>query len=236
MESSEIFAFSSLSGEAGTRRPLEVQRTADGSPTLFVPGLDEHYHSVKGARTESLHIFIDQGMRACRVAAPRVLEVGFGTGLNALLTWDEADGRHRPVRYTTLECYPLSPAAVRALDYGEPARLQQLHDTPWEQAVPLSPFFTLLKRRADFTVLTLPPSSFDVVYMDAFAPEKQPEMWSEARFAQLFRALAPGGILTTYCAKGAVRRLLQAAGFLTERLPGPPGGKREMLRARKPVG
>lgn len=211
-----------------------IQQTADGSPTLFVPALDEHYHSVKGARTESQHVFVEMGLRACRATAPRVLEVGFGTGLNALLTWDEAERAGRPVSYTTLERYPLSAADVAALHYGEDTRLHLLHQAPWEEAVPLAPCFTLLKRQADFTLLSLPPDSFDVVYMDAFAPEKQPEMWSEIRFAMLFRALAPGGILTTYCAKGAVRRLMQQVGFLTERLPGPPGGKREILRARKP--
>lgn len=210
-----------------------VQQTADGSPTLFVPALDEHYHSVKGARTESQHVFIEQGLRACQSSAPRVLEVGFGTGLNALLTWDEAERTGRAVHYTTLELYPLSPADAAALDYGDAPRLRLLHEAPWEEAAALSPLFTLLKRRADFTLLTLPPHSFDVVYMDAFAPEKQPGMWSADRFAMLFRALSPGGILTTYCAKGAVRRLMQQTGFTTERLPGPPGGKREILRARK---
>lgn len=212
-----------------------IQQTADGSPTLFVPELDEHYHSVKGARTESQHVFVDTGLRACAVAEPRVLEVGFGTGLNALLTWDEADARGRRVRYTTLERYPLSPAEAAALHYGDDARLRRLHEAPWEEAVRLSPHFTLLKRQADFTRLALPPEAFDVVYFDAFAPEKQPDMWDEGRFAMLFAALAPGGILATYCAKGAVRRLLQRVGFLTERLPGPPGGKREILRARKPL-
>lgn len=226
---------SSFPGSADGRR-LEVQDTADGSPTLFVPALDEHYHSVKGARTESQHVFISQGLCACRAAAPRVLEVGFGTGLNALLTWAEADRAGRPVHYTTLERYPLPPSAVRALDYADADRLLALHEAPWERPAVLSPCFTLLKRQADFTVLALPSAAFDVVYMDAFAPEKQPEMWSEDRLALLFRALAPGGLLTTYCAKGSVRRLLQHVGFITERLPGPPGGKREILRARKPLG
>ena len=211
-----------------------VQMTADGSPTLFVPALDEHYHSVKGARTESQHVFVDMGLHACTAPAPRVLEVGFGTGLNALLTWEEAERSGRCIHYTTLELHPLSAADVALLDYGDATRLRLLHDAPWEEPVALGPVFTLLKRRADFTCLSLPAGAFDVVYMDAFAPEKQPEMWGEDRFALLFHALAPGGILTTYCAKGAIRRLMQQVGFVTERLPGPSGGKREVLRAQKP--
>ncbi len=210
-----------------------LQQTADGSATLFVPGLDEHYHSVKGARTESVHVFIDMGLRACPVAAPRVLEVGFGTGLNALLTWDEAERARRPVFYTTLELYPLRLDEALSLGYG--GRLRALHEAEWEREVLLSPCFTLCKRQADFTTLPLPAGAFDVVYFDAFAPDKQPAMWTEERFAALFAALSPGGILATYCAKGEVRRRLQRAGFCVERLPGPPGGKREILRARKPL-
>ena len=202
-----------------------IELTADGSPTLFVPALDEHYHSVKGARTESVHIFIDMGLRACPLPAPRVLEVGFGTGLNALLTWDEAERTGRPVRYTTLELYPLSVDEALALGYeGAAGRLRALHEAEWEMPVELSPHFTLRKCRADFTTCSLPAAAFDLVYFDAFAPDKQPAMWSEERFATLFAALSPGGILTTYCAKGEVRRRLQRAGFTVERLPGPPGG------------
>ena len=213
-----------------------LQQTADGSATLFVPDLDEHYHSVKGARTESVHVFIDMGLRACPVAAPRVLEVGFGTGLNALLTWDEAEHARRPVSYTTLERYPLRLDEALSLGYGgADGRLRALHAAAWETPVTLSPCFTLCKRQADFTTLPLPGGAFDLVYFDAFAPDKQPEMWTDERFSALFAALSPGGILTTYCAKGEVRRRLQRAGFGVERLPGPPGGKREILRARKPL-
>ena len=189
-----------------------LQQTADGSATLFVPGLDEHYHSVKGARTESVHVFID--------AAHGV----YG---------DEAERARRPVFYTTLELYPLRLDEALSLGYG--GHLCALHEAEWEREVLLSPCFTLCKRKADFTTLPLPAGAFDVVYFDAFAPDKQPAMWTEERFAALFAALSPGGILATYCAKGEVRRRLQRAGFCVERLPGPPGGKREILRARKPL-
>lgn len=212
---------------------IRIEPTADGSATLYVPALDEHYHSVKGALSESRHVFVDMGLRASPAAAPRVLEVGFGTGLNALLTWLEADRSGRPVRYAALELYPLSPAQALALGYEPSDRLRALHEAPWEEAVSLSPCFALQKLRADFTTFAFAPSSFDVVYFDAFAPDKQPALWTAEGFAALYAALSPGGVLATYCAKGSVRRLLQQAGFLTERLPGPPGGKREILRARK---
>lgn len=212
-----------------------IETTADGSPTLYVPQLDEHYHSVKGARTESQHIFIEMGLKACLLPAPRVLEVGFGTGLNALLTLEEAERSGRRVHYTGLEHYPLSWDEAEALHYSLRPEFRALHEAPWGQAVELSPAFVLRKLLLDVTRadgLELPGA--DVVYFDAFAPEKQPEMWAEPVFRRLFACLSAGGILTTYCAKGAVRRLLQAVGFAVERLPGPPGGKREMLRARKP--
>lgn len=211
--------------------------TADGSGTLYVPELDEHYHSVKGALTESKHIFIDMGLAATASGSPSVLEVGFGTGLNALLAWQWADKMQRPVHYTTLERYPLSWNEVAQLKYEHAAELEQIHTTPWEVDVPLSPYFTLKKVECDATDYLQQQQSdlFDVVFFDAFAPEKQPELWSETIFQSLYQTMRPGGLLTTYCAKGCIRRLLQSIGFVMERLPGPPGGKREMLRGGKCV-
>lgn len=211
--------------------------TADGSGTLYVPELDEHYHSVKGALTESKHIFIDMGLAVTASGSPSVLEVGFGTGLNALLAWQWADKMQRPVHYTTLERYPLSWNEVAQLKYEHAAELEQIHTTPWEVDVPLSPYFTLKKVECDATDYLQQQQSdlFDVVFFDAFAPEKQPELWSETIFQSLYQTMRPGGLLTTYCAKGCIRRLLQSIGFVMERLPGPPGGKREMLRGGKCV-
>lgn len=211
--------------------------TADGSGTLYVPELDEHYHSVKGALTESEHIFIDMGLAATASGSPSVLEVGFGTGLNALLAWQWADKMQRPVHYTTLERYPLSWEEVAQLKYEHAAELEQLHTTAWEVDVPLSPYFTLHKIQCDATTYLQQQQSdlFDVVFFDAFAPEKQPELWSESIFQGIYQTMRPGGLLTTYCAKGCIRRLLQSIGFVMERLPGPPGGKREMLRGGKCV-
>lgn len=240
----------------GDRQP---EATADGSYTLYVPQLDEHYHSVKGALTEAQHIFIDLGLKQTTATHPRVLEIGLGTGLNAFLTLLAAEDTRRPVHYTGIERYPLREDQLQPLNYprrigrGHATEYAAIHEVPWGEDVPLTPWFTIHKVEADFTecfgmaqstdstsiaLSETPPQclgteGFDVIYFDAFAPEKQPEMWEPTLFEGLYQALNEGGILTTYCAKGVVRRMLQAAGFTVERLPGPPGGKREILRATK---
>lgn len=217
---------------------ITLEPTADGSNTLYVPELNEHYHSVKGALTESAHIFIQMGLNHAQAANPRVLEIGFGTGLNAFLTLLEAEKKQRAIHFTSIERFPLSEDIVRKLSYPETIAPEEcekfyaLHTAPWNQEVKISPYFTLHKIEGDFTHFSF-SEYYDVVYFDAFAPEKQPEMWSQPLFDNLYRQMNPGGILTTYCAKGVVRRMLQAAGFTVERLPGPPGGKREILRATK---
>lgn len=220
-----------------------IEQTEDGSATLFVPELNEHYHSVKGARTESQYIFVDMGLKASAATSPRVLEIGFGTGLNALLTLETAEREQRPVHYTGIELYPLSWEEVDALHYSDNPLFEMLHAAPWGEDVNITPYFTLHKIQGDantvlnerFLVSGMLPARyyFDVIYFDAFAPEKQPEMWSEGLLRSLYDVLRNRGVLTTYCAKGAVRRLLQEIGFTVERLPGPPGGKREILRASK---
>lgn len=220
-----------------------IEWTGDGSATLFVPELDEHYHSVKGAHTESQHIFIDMGLKASAVAQPQVLEIGFGTGLNALLTLEAAEEMHKKVHYTGLELYPLSWKMVNELGYSNNPLFEKLHTAPWEEDAIITPGFTLKKLQTDFTQLIstagkskaccLEKQGYDLIYFDAFAPEKQPEMWSQELFNRLCVMTNSGGILTTYCAKGVVRRMLQSAGFTVERLSGPPGGKREILRGIK---
>lgn len=210
-----------------------IERTEDGSATLFVPELDEHYHSVKGARTESQHIFIDMGLKASAAPQPHVLEIGFGTGLNALLTLEAAEQDARPVHYIGIELYPLAWEEVNALGYSNNPLFEQLHTAPWEEDVKISPHFTLRKIKGDANTVINSSFSPSVVYFDAFAPEKQPEMWNKQLFRSLYVYMNTGGILTTYCAKGVIRRMLQAVGFRVERLPGPPGGKREILRATK---
>lgn len=227
-----------------------IEYTADGSATLFVPELDEHYHSVKGALTESSHIFIDMGLKTSAAPSPRILEIGFGTGLNALLTLIEAEKSGRQVHYTGIELYPLPWETVEKLGYTNGERqatgdeqaaqwMKALHTSPWGEDVRITPHFTLRKIQGDFTSMERPSPIadhsplFSLIYFDAFAPEKQPEMWTQELFDRLHVMMEKDGILTTYCAKGVVRRMLQAAGFTVERLPGPPGGKREILRAKK---
>ena len=219
---------------------LEIQYTDDGSATLFVPELDEHYHSVKGAYTESLHIYRDCAYLFAAERSTerplRLLEVGFGTGLNAAVTAMAATAE-RPVHYITLEKYPVEPRLVEGLGYEalvDSPLFAALHAAPWEQPIAITPHFTLEKRCCDLLAAPL-PHDIDIVYFDAFAPEKQPEMWSAEVFARIYEAMCPGGVLTTYCAKGAIRRLLQTTGFSVERLAGPVGGKREILRAVVPT-
>ena len=217
---------------------MKLEQTADGSYTLYVPELDEHYHSVKGALTESQHIFIDMGLKHSSVTAPHILEIGLGTGLNCVLTLLEAKESQRHVYYTGIERYPLNEEIIRKLNYpsiiGKECEEDYfaIHQAPWEEDVCLSPWFTLHKMEGDFTHYSF-EQKYDIIYFDAFAPEKQPEMWEQSLFDNLYQVLNEGGILTTYCAKGVVRRMLQTAGFKVERLPGPPGGKREILRAIK---
>jgi tRNA U34 5-methylaminomethyl-2-thiouridine-forming methyltransferase MnmC len=222
---------------------LEVRQTRDGSTTLFVPELNEHYHSVHGALQESLHVFIKMGLEDAltRSASVRILEVGFGTGLNALLTLQHTLATKAEVTYDTLEKYPLSMDVVSQLGFDKfilnPELLdffQPLHAAPWEQAVAITPQFTLRKLETDLEACAPAPESYDLVYFDAFAPEKQPHLWTDAIFQKMYDCLAPGGTLVTYCAKGSFKRSLKAAGFSVEALPGPLG-KREMTRGVKPT-
>ena len=216
---------------------IEVQTTADGSATLYRPDLDEHYHSVKGALTEGEHIFIKCGLLHHPQQRLKVLEIGFGTGLNAILTALETS---KTVEFNTLELYPLSPEIIaqanccKMLPATAEPLYKALHAAEWNVLTRISDTFSINKILCDFTAPdTALPQGIDIVYFDAFAPEKQPEMWSAEALQKVYDAMNPGGILTTYCAKGEIRRRLQSVGFTVERLPGPPNGKREILRATK---
>lgn len=232
--------------------------TADGSHTLVSERFGQSYHSVHGALAESRRVFLELGFEFVAAnAKPRkslealaginLLEMGFGTGLNALLTWLEAERRGVRVRYTTLEAYLVSPADVAALNYDDVLhtdRLQQLHEAPWGEDVALGEFFTIRKERTTLeafihgegikpttnVLATDGSKQYNLIYFDAFSPDTQPELWTAEVFAALAQKMAPGGVLTTYSAKGDVRRSLQAAGFRVEKHPGPPG-KREVVRA-----
>ena len=204
-----------------------IEQTEDGIPTLYLPRMDEHYHSTKGALAEARHVYIDSALRASGKKEINVLEIGFGTGLNTFLTFLESQEKGLRINYTTFELYPLSPDITEKLNYpaliapSSESIFALLHQCEWNQKIAISPLFTLYKSHADLTRTSL-EGIYDVVYFDAFAPEKE-----------IFSHLSPGGILSTYCAKGEIRRRLQSVGFTVERLPGPPNGKREILRASK---
>jgi len=215
----------------------ELIITEDGSHSLFVPAIDECYHSTHGAVQESKHIFIEAALKQCIKTEIRVLEIGFGTGLNAFLTMIEAERSDKKIHYTSLEKYPVEVRKALHLNYpevvldGNRNSFELMHASVWGMEVQIDSNFWLTKIEADFTQFHL-NEMFDVVYFDAFSPEKQPEMWSQELFGKIFIQCNPGAVLTTYCAKGVVRRAMQSAGFQVERLPGPPG-KRQILRGTK---
>lgn len=216
---------------------IQLIKTSDGSHTLFVPELDEHYHSIHGAIQESSFIFIKNGFDFCKASPIAILEIGFGTGLNALLTAVESLTGQREVRYTSIEKYPLDKTIINSLNYDKFVRaqgsglFQNIHTCPWNETVKICPNFNLLKIKADFTEEKL-KGIFNLIYFDAFGPDKQPEMWTIEMFASIAAVTARNGILVTYSAKGQVKRNLKACGFEVTLLPGPPG-KRQMIRAVK---
>ena len=214
-----------------TSRTRELVRTEDGSFTFFIPEAEETYHSIHGAEQEGNFVFIEQGLRASSASPARILEVGMGTGLNIILTTKESS---RLVDYVTLEPFPIEEVKINEwiLSRVSDAEMaQRIHDMEWDTTAHLTPQFQFRKVKAGVMEFqTTEP--FDVIYFDAFGPKVEPELWTLEVMQKCFELLHPGGIWVSYCAKGEVRRNLQAAGFKVERLPGPPG-KREMLRAIK---
>lgn len=213
----------------------EVIVTNDGSSSLFVPDLNEHYHSIHGAKQEAEHVFLKMGLDFFETSNLRVFEFGFGTGLNALLTALYARNKRVNIDYVSAEKYPLTTEEVLAVNFGkltnEQSLFQGLHDAIWEQKVLITDVFSLTKLKIDVSTAAL-PAGFDVVFFDAFAPNKQPDLWTVVIFEKMFEILNPGGVLVTYCCQGQARRNMIAAGFEVEKVQGPPG-KREMLRAKK---
>ena len=214
-----------------------IELTEDGSHTLYLPEMDEHFHSVHGAIQESMHVFIENGLKKCSKQEVTILEVGFGTGLNALLTLLARD--EKIIHYYSLEKYPLDENEYTQLNYAKrygsefESAFLKLHQCEWEKKTAISQSFFLTKIHCDLLSVDwteLP--QFDLVYFDAFAPNKQPEMWSDTIFQQISAQCRPGAIFTTYCAKGDVRRSLQKNGFAMQRLPGPPG-KKQILFGEK---
>lgn len=213
----------------------KIITTRDGSHSLLVPELNEQYHSVHGAKQEAEHVFLKMGLDPFEKKEISVFEVGFGTGLNTLLTYDYAERNGIIIHYTSIEKYPVTKDEYSILNYGtlinRPELLLEMHGVNWGDQHELSNFFQLTKLNGDLIQDEL-PIGFDVIFFDAFAPNKQPHLWSVEVFKKMFLILNENGLLVTYCAQGAARRAMLAAGFQVEKVEGPPG-KREMLRAWK---
>lgn len=219
----------------------ELMITEDGSHTIYLPALNEHYHSVHGAIQESMHIYIGQGLQQCSSEQITILEIGFGTGLNAFLSFCYAQEKNIGINYISLEKYPLREEEYGKLNYTDTVFQEystiflKMHEADWNTKVEIAPGFTLLKIEADlltFDLKSLPP--IDLVYYDAFAPSKQPELWSDQLLYEVAQTTRKGGIWVTYCAKGTVRRAMISAGFEMERISG-PAGKKEILRGKKKI-
>jgi tRNA U34 5-methylaminomethyl-2-thiouridine-forming methyltransferase MnmC len=215
----------------------QLVTTSDGSNTIFVPELGEHYHSIYGAVQESLHIFINAGLACCSANPLNIFEVGFGTGLNVLLSALRNSEEIRKINYTSVEKYPLSEDITKTLNYHlftnkEGARIfESIHRAKWGVMQKITSNFNLLKIKADITKTSF-QGSFDLIYFDAFGPDKQPEMWSKEIFEMIGAMTAVNGIFVTYSSKGDVKRRLKSCGFNVKTIPGPPG-KREIIRAVK---
>lgn len=216
----------------------EIITTKDGSKTLFIPELNEQYHSVNGAVQESMHVFINAGFKELsHLNKLNIFEVGFGTGLNALLSF--FCNKNQKVFYHGIEKYPLASEEYSVLDF--PAFISKskelknafitMHECLWNKTININSSFELYKEKNSLEKFST-NQKFDLIYFDAFAPEIQPDLWTVEVFKTMFDLLLPGGILVTYCAKGQVRRNMQEVGFKVERIPGPPG-KRQMMRAIK---
>jgi len=216
--------------------------TDDGSTTIHIPEWDEQYHSKFGAIQEARHVFIQMGLIKVLeregLSEISILEIGFGTGLNALVTWREAKKKQVLIEYTGVEAYPISSEEVEHLNFAkmleEPEAalvFEKMHKTVWETPQNISEFFNLTKQQKYFQVID-DVNKYDLIYFDAFGAGTQPDLWTEEIFEKMYMAIRNNGLLVTYAAKGSVRRAMLQVGFKVERLPGPPG-KREMLRATK---
>lgn len=223
---------------------LKLIITEDGSHSLYREDLKETYHSFHGAKGESMHVFIDQGLDYLREAGiknVRVFEVGLGTGLNALLAANYASHHQVSVDYHSVEPIPVPKEIYNQLNYAsnpeEAALLQKIHESDWEESIKIHEWFSLAKyeKRLEDIKLHDFENSFDVIFFDAFAPGKQAELWRLENLELCFALLNPGGILTTYCAQGQFKRNLATAGFEVQTLKGALG-KKEMVRGMKSVG
>lgn len=216
----------------------EIIRTSDGSTTIHLPDWDESYHSKHGAIQEAQHVFIKNGFSLFKGKPVSILEIGFGTGLNAFITFLEAQKTNQPINYVGVEAYPVSAEEVLLMNYvnelgaeNQSDIFARMHDSHWEQEIAVSENFTLTKRKQFFDQID-DVEKFDLIYFDAFGYRVQPELWRTEIFQKMYNALRPNSILVTYAARGVVKRSMIEVGFTVEKLAGPPG-KREMFRATK---
>jgi tRNA U34 5-methylaminomethyl-2-thiouridine-forming methyltransferase MnmC len=215
----------------------EIIQTKDGSTTFYLPELNETYHSKNGAIQEAYHVFIKNGFSLFESKPISILEIGFGTGLNAFITNLESQKNNQIVDYVGVEAYPVSMDEAFAMNYvnqidaSKTDEFIKIHQMDWETPIQVSPTFQLTKRKQFFQDIA-DVEVFDLIYFDAFGYDVQPELWSDEIFLKMFNALKPGGILVTYACRTVIKKSMIAAGFKIEKLPGAPG-KREMLRASK---
>lgn len=216
-------------------KSVQIFLTEDGSNSLYVAEFDETYHSRHGAIQESMHVFINNGLKTITKNNIKVLEFGFGSGLNALLTLNQSKEKH--IEYTGIEKFPLKASVLRQLNYcktkEDKAIYEKIHAADWNEKAIINNGFTLEKIKIDFIEFQS-NEKFDLIYFDAFAPRVQPELWTKEIFEKTYNLLEKEGFLVTYCAKGVVKRTLKEVGFDVISLPGPPG-KREMTKAVKHV-
>ncbi len=221
-----------------TKMKREILITGDGSTTIRIPDWDENYHSSHGAIQEAKHVFIANGLDLFQHQDElAIMEIGFGTGLNAFITFLETQHKEK-VKYVGVEAYPVSTIELGHMNYvselnalQHAAIFEKMHVSPWEQEIAITAPFSLTKRQQFFQDIT-DIDQFHLIYFDAFGYPLQPELWSEAIFSKMYEALLPGGILVTYACRTVIKNAMLAAGFTIEKLPGAPG-KREMLRATK---
>ncbi len=216
-----------------------IKRTGDGSPTFFVPELNEYYHSMYGAIQESVFIYIDKVLQQVQKSKVRVFETGFGSGLNAFLSCRAAENWKKDICYHSVEMYPLQKsewlefAGYLSEIIEDSLLFGRLHECAWEKEEQISRFFRLKKIKADLTTYHS-AETYDAIYFDAFGPDVQTELWTPDIFRNIFKMMNPGAILSTYSSSGQVKRNMQSAGLMVERIPGPPG-KRQIILATKPL-
>jgi tRNA U34 5-methylaminomethyl-2-thiouridine-forming methyltransferase MnmC len=218
----------------------EILITGDGSPTVAIPEINVTYHSMHGAIQESMHVFIEAGLKPLLNRSARqpisIFEMGFGTGLNALLTLIQADQSQQEIYYETIEPDPVEADRVNRLNYHEQLQrpdlknaFEQLHYCEWNKAIAITPYFTFKKMNGALTAYSA-DTKFNLIYFDAFAPTVQPELWTTEVFKKLNGIMETNGVLVTYSSKSIIRKAMTQAGFTVTKIPG-PHGKREMVRA-----